>query len=155
MDYYAHSNPRTPDDFSQWEPLLGPEGHLEAVETRIRGFVGTAFRHMAADSDAWRQSGTLVARWHDLGKFSDAFQQYLRHIGNDAHQDEFRRRVDYSSAGAQHAIHQRDLGRAAHLHHQLAVVRVTVRQTYLTLPRVAPPPSQRSSSVTKPSALNE
>lgn len=52
MDYYAHSNPRTPDDPSQWEPLLEPEGHLEQVETRIRAFVLDTFRHMAAHGDA-------------------------------------------------------------------------------------------------------
>lgn len=42
--------------------------------------------------------------WHDLGKFSAAFQQYLTTASDeDAHASELRGSVDHSSAGAQHA----------------------------------------------------
>jgi CRISPR-associated endonuclease/helicase Cas3 len=120
MDYYAHSNPRTPDDLSQWEPMLGPGGHLEAVEIRVRQFVGVAFRGMVADGDVWLQLGTLIARWHDLGKFSDAFQTYLRSVGGDSHSGEVQGKVDHASAGAQHAMNALSPGLGAMLAYPIA-----------------------------------
>jgi CRISPR-associated endonuclease/helicase Cas3 len=51
-----------------------------------------------------RTLACLAARWHDLGKYSDAFQQYLLTVGGDAHSGEASNRVDHSSAGAQHAM---------------------------------------------------
>jgi len=49
----------------------------------------------------------LLGFWHDLGKFSDAFQDYLKlagGTGDDAHTSEMRGTVDHTSAGAQHAV---------------------------------------------------
>lgn len=46
----------------------------------------------------------LCGRWHDLGKFSNEFQAYLREAGSDSHAGEFIGRVDHSTAGGQHAM---------------------------------------------------
>ena len=77
MTLFAHSNPQAPDDPTQWEQLLGPNGHLEAVETRIRSFISRTFRCQSDDIEAWLQLGLLIACWHDLGKCTDEYQQYL------------------------------------------------------------------------------
>lgn len=46
----------------------------------------------------------IAGLWHDLGKYSAEFQDYLRTVtGEDIHQAEVRGRVDHSTAGAQHA----------------------------------------------------
>jgi CRISPR-associated endonuclease/helicase Cas3 len=45
----------------------------------------------------------VAGRWHDLGKFSDAFQRYLLSAAGDSHEGERSGKVDHSSAGAQHA----------------------------------------------------
>ncbi len=87
--YYAHSlQGQTP---SNWEPL---ESHLLEV-------AGTAEKFAAKfNSGAW---GQLAGLWHDLGKYSPAFQSYLRRAnGFEAHLEE-QTRVDHSTAGAQHA----------------------------------------------------
>ena len=50
---------------------------------------------------AW---GERVGRWHDLGKYSLAFQAYLeRENGFEAHLEQYKGRVDHSTAGARHA----------------------------------------------------
>ena len=104
MDYFAHSNPQAPEDYSQWEPLQGERGHLAAVEARMVEFVSRTFAEMPGGSDRWKELGCAVARWHDLGKFSDAFQAYLRQAGSDVHDGEVLGKVDHSTAGAQHAM---------------------------------------------------
>ncbi|MBV9252014.1 MAG: CRISPR-associated endonuclease Cas3'', partial [Acetobacteraceae bacterium] len=53
---------------------------------------------------AW---GECAGRWHDLGKFSRAFQEYLREAGQDAAHSADQaatKRVDHSTAGAIHAV---------------------------------------------------
>ncbi|KAA6185359.1 CRISPR-associated endonuclease Cas3'' [Thiohalocapsa marina] len=96
----AHSNPQHSDDPSQWEPLLGASGHLHRVTRRTLRFARSAFGQLPELAVL----GLLAGRWHDLGKFSDAFQQYLRGVGADSHKGERTGRVDHSSAGAQHAM---------------------------------------------------
>ena len=62
--YYAHtvgSNPET-----EWQPL---EDHLRNVGETAAGY---AEPFAAAD---W---GRLAGLWHDIGKYADTFQQYLR-----------------------------------------------------------------------------
>ena len=87
-----------------WEPL---EEHLQAVSSRAR-------QHCAAFSaESW---GRAAGLWHDLGKYSQRFQEYLRAAGEQVQQsgaelpgaqDEFARgRVDHSTAGAVHAQRQ-------------------------------------------------
>ncbi|MBI5515427.1 MAG: CRISPR-associated endonuclease Cas3'' [Deltaproteobacteria bacterium] len=90
--------------------------HLNGTERRAREFAE------AFDSAEW---AAIAGRWHDLGKYSRAFQDYLRESsgesrgdGDSAHLEESppedergtekdtpqRKRVDHSTAGAQHAL---------------------------------------------------
>jgi len=49
----------------------------------------------------------LAGLWHDLGKYSDAFQNYLaKSTSADAHAAEAAGKVDHATAGAQHAVRQ-------------------------------------------------
>lgn len=104
MNYFAHSNPQVPHDFSQWEPLHGDSGHLAAVESRMEEFVCRALANVPNNPDTWVRLGRVIAHWHDLGKFSDEFQNYLRMVGSDSHEGEMRGKVDHTSAGAQFAM---------------------------------------------------
>ena len=89
---YAHTLPGRPE--TEWHLLVN---HLRDTADRAREFAA------AFDSGDW---GRLAGLWHDLGKFSDAFQDYLiRSSGSDdgIHESEMSGRVDHSTAGAQHA----------------------------------------------------
>ncbi len=69
--------------------------HLQAVAELSRRF--------AADFGAgdW---GYAAGLWHDLGKYSQEFQAYLREAGSeDYHRAELSSKVDHTSAGAKHA----------------------------------------------------
>ncbi len=89
--YYAHSKEGKPP--SEWQPL---EEHLKNVSKMSRSF---AESFGAAD---WAYFAGL---WHDIGKYSDEFQQKLSiQEGRDAHIETKPGRVDHSSAGAQHAF---------------------------------------------------
>ncbi|WP_373500908.1 CRISPR-associated endonuclease Cas3'' [Desulfococcus sp.] len=86
---FAHSKPDKP--FSEWQPL---DSHLHGVAT-LAGKFGSSF-----GAYSWAY---LIGLWHDLGKFSPAFQSYIRK-SNEAHLEGKPGRVDHSSAGALHAI---------------------------------------------------
>jgi CRISPR-associated endonuclease/helicase Cas3 len=88
---FAHSLPGRPQ--SEWETL---EAHAVRVAELARSFA-SAFG--AAD---W---GDLLGRWHDLGKRSDKFQEYIRKSGDPDAGEEggAAGRVDHSTFGAQHA----------------------------------------------------
>ncbi len=90
MDYYAHSLPGR--DKTEWEPL---PVHLQQVADLAERFAS------AFGAAAW---GRIAGLWHDLGKYSEAFQRYLCNssysYGEDA---EVAGKVDHSTAGAQHA----------------------------------------------------
>lgn len=73
---------------AEWEPLAH---HLDAVAARAAQFAAPF--HAAS----W---AALAGRIHDIGKYSTAFQQYLRQSG-DPHEGEASSRVDHSTAGAQ------------------------------------------------------
>jgi len=88
--FYAHSGSGEPPD--GWQPL---EDHLQAVAHLA------SVRAAAFGASEW---GRAAGLWHDLGKYSGAFQRYLRAAGGAAHEAELRGRVDHSSAGAQHAV---------------------------------------------------
>ncbi|MFI5459165.1 MAG: CRISPR-associated endonuclease Cas3'', partial [Isosphaerales bacterium] len=97
---YAHTLEGRPE--TDWHPL---ETHLEDTARSAQGF-GSAF--------GCGELARLVGLWHDLGKFSDAFQDYLRassSSGGAAHAGEISGRVDHSTAGAQHAWRLGLLGR--------------------------------------------
>src|SRR5208283_539566 len=57
-----------------------------------------------ASAFGFGQWGWLCGLWHDLGKYSEAFQKKLRAAaGDDAHL-EARAQVDHSTAGALYAV---------------------------------------------------
>jgi CRISPR-associated endonuclease/helicase Cas3 len=88
--YFAHSLPNRP--IEEWEPL---DDHLKAV-SELAGKFADGFG--AAD---W---GRVLGLWHDLGKYSAAFQAFLLQANAiDAHMEQQPGRVDHSTAGAQHA----------------------------------------------------
>ncbi|MEJ1408838.1 MAG: CRISPR-associated helicase Cas3' [Candidatus Sedimenticola sp. (ex Thyasira tokunagai)] len=105
--FFAHSNPKHPEDRAKWEPLLNSDGHLEAVSQKAQVFSELAFHSFPGGAVFWTQLSQAVASWHDLGKFSEEFQNYLKiasTTGDDTHTGEMKGRVDHTSAGAQHAI---------------------------------------------------
>ena len=96
--HYAHTLRNRPPE--EWQPL---EEHLLNVGNLAGAFAGVF------GAEEW---GYLVGLWHDLGKFSEAFQSYLGAQG-DYHNDEAELRdtdpgtatkTDHTSAGAQHAV---------------------------------------------------
>lgn len=89
MPHYGHT---LGDDERNWEPL---EMHLEAVAGLAEKF---------ADAFHAGEWGRLAGLWHDIGKYSPAFQNYLRREnGLEAHLEGLPGRVDHSTAGARHA----------------------------------------------------
>lgn len=99
MDFIAHAR----KDGDDWiEHSL--EDHLREVARRA----GESAKKLEASEWAW-----LAGVWHDLGKYSPAFQTYIRRVtGYDAQEAHIEGvgRVDHSSAGAIHAVDQ--LGKA-------------------------------------------
>jgi CRISPR-associated endonuclease/helicase Cas3 len=90
-EYYAHSHPGKP--FADWQSL---EEHLKNVAEKARTF---------ADAFGAGEWGYLAGLWHDVGKYSNEFQNYLR-VKNDIDasiETTPGRGVDHSSAGAHHA----------------------------------------------------
>jgi len=93
--HYAHTK-TAPDGTSlpevEWQPL---ENHLDGVSTLAAHF---------ASAFAAEQWGRLAGLWHDIGKYSDDFQNYLRAASSlDVHNADSVARTDHSTAGAQHA----------------------------------------------------
>lgn len=89
--YYAHSLSGKPP--SEWQPL---EDHLKNVAEIARSF---------AEDFGAGDCAYLAGLWHDIGKYSDEFQQKLSiQEGSDAHIETKPGRVDHSTAGAQHAF---------------------------------------------------
>lgn len=96
MPYYAHTATLpdgTPAPLEKWQLL---EDHLAQVAEQATRF-GSVF-----GATEWTR---LIGRWHDLGKYSQEFQDYLRAAsGVDAHLEEretVASKVDHSTAGAQ------------------------------------------------------
>lgn len=89
---YAHTLP-PPKTEADWEPL---EDHLQRVATLARGFAS------AFGAGAW---GEAIGQWHDLGKYSEDFQSYLRKTADpDAGEGETAPgHVDHSTFGARFA----------------------------------------------------
>ncbi|HOV86827.1 MAG TPA: CRISPR-associated helicase Cas3' [Syntrophobacteraceae bacterium] len=104
QSHYAHSLAERPP--SEWQPL---EEHLRNVAERAGQF--------AASFGACEWG--IHAGWlHDVGKYSLAFQEYLKTQNNvDASIENAPGRVDHSSAGAQYAARMPNL-----LGHLLAYV---------------------------------
>jgi CRISPR-associated endonuclease/helicase Cas3 len=92
MTQYAHTLP-PPAGREKWEPL---EDHLQRVAELAAEFAS------AFGAEEW---GRLAGAWHDLGKYSERFQSYLKATADpDAAENEDNPgRVDHSTFGAQHA----------------------------------------------------
>jgi CRISPR-associated endonuclease/helicase Cas3 len=90
--HYAHSLP-PPHAIKDWETL---EKHLADVADLAGEF---------CDAFGAKEWGIALGRWHDLGKYSERFQQYLLATADpDAAEDEqLPGRVDHSTFGARHA----------------------------------------------------
>lgn len=92
MPHYAHSLPGRPK--SDWETMAE---HEERVATRCREFLS----RLNPSLGDW---GEVLGRWHDLGKYSAAFQHYLSDSNDPEACCETRPgRVDHATAGAQHS----------------------------------------------------
>lgn len=79
------------------------EEHLEAVAE-----LSADFAESFGSSDWARVAGI----WHDLGKYSKAFQSYIKKVSGydtEAHIETVKGRVDHSSAGAQLAVEKFDV----------------------------------------------
>ncbi len=119
MEFYAHTLEGQPQE--KWEPLFTAEcpalnggecqhcealdayhGHLNKVAWWTAKFATEMFPN-GKDGNAAREWGYLAGLWHDLGKFSPAWQRYLS-SKSDVHRGEIELRVDHSTAGAQHAV---------------------------------------------------
>lgn len=91
--YFAHSL-SPPHTVEEWEPLYRHLTEVSRIAAEFAGAFGAA---------GW---GQLLGRWHDLGKYSGAFQQYL--LSSADSQDAGEEcaapgRVDHSTFGARHA----------------------------------------------------
>ncbi len=80
------------------------EAHLLDDHLRCVAKLSADFASTFASTD-W---GTLSGRWHDLGKYQDAFQEYIREKTGfekeNAHVEQGTNRVTHSTAGAIHAV---------------------------------------------------
>jgi CRISPR-associated endonuclease/helicase Cas3 len=127
--FYAHTDPADAGNVSKWEPLFTPDcqalsgghcdacarldryhGHLNKVAWWTAKFAAEMFPGSQPEArNAPRQWGWLAGLWHDLGKFSDDFQTYLRKSAakSDPHRAETEAgptgKVDHSTAGAKYA----------------------------------------------------
>ena len=95
--WYAHTRSGVPP--GQWEPLAA---HLQLVAEGGAALPGAAGFAEAFHAAAW---GRLLGSWHDVGKYSTAFQEYLKATADVSKAAAPRSpRVDHSTAGAQHAV---------------------------------------------------
>lgn len=117
-EFFAHTRPGRPPE--EWQPL--PD-HLEAVAETAARF---------SDKFGAGEWGRLAGWYHDAGKFSEAFQRYLRQQPTwDFHASEsetaedqapsgsIQRGPDHSTAGAQFLVEHCPRDRAG-WHHLLA-----------------------------------
>jgi CRISPR-associated endonuclease/helicase Cas3 len=92
MTSYAHS--RSDPNRENWQELREHLGTVATITSRLAGKIGLP------------RSGELIGLAHDLGKYSETFQQYLQKVAGDAAMEmepEFslKGKVDHSTAGAQ------------------------------------------------------
>ncbi len=97
-NYYAHSVSGQPED--HWEPLAD---HLRLAADGDDRFPGAAGFAAAFGDENW---GRVAGLWHDLGKYSAEFQEYLRTPAAEDEASRARRGPDHATAGAQHAMAQ-------------------------------------------------
>jgi CRISPR-associated endonuclease/helicase Cas3 len=96
MDSFAHSIEGKPPD--EWHRL---EEHLRGTAELADQF---------ASEFGCGEWGYLAGLWHDLGKFSEAFQRKIHAAGGGAEAHiEAKAKVDHSTAGALHSIERFNL----------------------------------------------
>ncbi len=98
--YYAHSLP-PPHGREDWE--LMSDHARRVADGEGDALPGASQFAKAFGAEEW---GRLLGLWHDLGKYSKAFQDYLAAgagVRNPVHGSEVLGKVDHSTAGAQHA----------------------------------------------------
>ena len=126
MNHYAHTKadksgaPLPPE---HWEPLFSAacpalegapckrcaamearHGHLNKVAWLAGRFAADMFANGSKEAEIIQKWAWLAGLWHDLGKYSGAFQNYLKTASKpDVHQGEITNKVDHATAGAQHA----------------------------------------------------
>lgn len=89
--YFAHSLP-PPHTIAEWEPLEKHLGDVSRIAAEFASVFGAA---------EW---GAVVGRWHDLGKYSLEFQEYLKSSSDpNAAEEGLQGRVDHSTFGARYA----------------------------------------------------
>jgi len=93
MPAYAHSLENQPPD--KWETMAE---HEALVAKYCRQFL----TRIGAELGEW---GELLGKWHDVGKYSTEFQQYISAANvSDVHCSEVKGRGDHSTAAAQHFV---------------------------------------------------
>lgn len=90
--FYAHSKPDS--DTDQWQELRVHLASVAEHTSHLARKIGLA------------HAGELIGLAHDLGKYSEAFQQYLQKVASDAAMEmepnfSLKGSVDHSTAGAQ------------------------------------------------------
>jgi CRISPR-associated endonuclease/helicase Cas3 len=132
---YAHTLPNRPQ--CEWEPLFTPfgigtdecqrencekcqrlepyHGHLNKVAYWTARFASEMFAPESPPAKSAWNWGYRTGLWHDLGKFSQEFQNYLGNasVKTNPHGEDIvgtGGRVDHSSAGAQHSASDARLG---------------------------------------------
>ena len=89
---------------------LSPQhGHLNKVASLAGKFAAEMLKENHQDREILRQWGYVTGLWHDLGKFSVEFQNYLAKA-SDIHSDEVLEKIDHTTAGAKLAVSKHPLG---------------------------------------------
>jgi len=78
-------------------------GHLNKVAWWTAHFASSMFAPCSPAAKAAWEWGYLAGLWHDLGKFSEIWQTYLKSKA-DPHSDDVAGKVDHSTMGALHAV---------------------------------------------------
>lgn len=82
---------------------VAEDGRVHGLEEHLRNTARMAGKFAA--EFGCQEWGRLAGLWHDLGKYSDEFQSYIRSVNSpDAHVNQ--KGGDHSTAGALHAMQQ-------------------------------------------------
>ena len=89
-----------------------PRENWQSLKTHLKNVAGLASWFAAAfNAGDW---GSIAGLWHDLGKYSKEFQEYLA-AGGDSNLSENAPKTDHSTAGARHAVENIESSALAHI----------------------------------------